>query len=46
MFDKYHAIDNISTEYSLEKVEFEDARKALDDIESEKESIIEKQLLL
>ena len=43
MFDKYHAIDNISTEYSLEKVELEDARKALDDIESEKEFIIEKQ---
>ena len=43
MFDKYHAIDNISTEYSLEKVELEDARKALDDIEAEKEFIIEKQ---
>ena len=46
MFDKYHAIDNISTEYSLEKVELEDARKALDDIETEKEFIIEKQLKL
>ena len=46
MFDKYHAIDNISTEYSLEKVELEDARKALDDIEAEKEFIIEKQLKL
>ena len=43
MMDKYHAIDNISTEYSLEKVELEDARKAHDDIETEKDFIIEKQ---
>ena len=46
MFDKYNAIDNISTEYSLEKVELEDARKVLDEIETEKEFIIEKQLFL
>ena len=43
MFDKYHAIVNIATKYSLEKVELEDARKALDNIEAEKEFIIEKQ---
>ena len=34
----------MSTKNSLEKVELENARKALDDIETEKEFIIEKQL--
>ena len=43
MFDKYHAIDKITNEYGFEKVELENARKALEDIEAEKEFIIEKQ---
>merc|ERR1712223_2035746 len=46
MFDKYHAIDKISTEYGFEKVELEEAKKALEDIEAEKEFIIEKQIQL
>ena len=46
MFDKYHAIDKISTEYAFEKVELQEARKALEDIEAEKEFIIEKQIQL
>ena len=43
MFDKHHDIDNISAEYAVEKMKLEEAKKALEDIEAEKEIIIEKQ---
>ncbi len=43
MFTKHHAIDKISAEYAVEKVELQDAKKALADIEIEREAIIKKQ---
>ena len=43
MFDKYHTIDQITKDYSVETLELEEARKSLEDILNEKEFIIEKQ---
>ena len=43
MFDKHQAIDKITKEYAVEKVELQEALKALAEIEEEKADIKEKQ---
>ena len=43
MFDKHQQIDQISFEYATEKIELQEANKALADIEAEREIIIEEQ---
>ena len=43
MFDKHQAIDKITKEYAVEKVELQEALKALAEIEEEKADIKEQQ---
>lgn len=46
MFEKHHAYDKISAEYAIEKIELAEAKKALTDIEAEKEDVIYEQKAL